>query len=217
MNQRLVEALVGILKLDVFADYADGDRFAGAAHAVDERVPLPQVRVTERQSEYVDDQLVESLMIENEWDFVDRFDVGRVDHGLLRDVAEERNLGLNLGGQFAVAAAEQDVGLNSDGQQLLDRMLRRFGLQLARSGDEGHQRQMDEGGVVASDLIAHLADGFEEGKRFDVAHRAADLDDHHVHSVRNGLDRVLDLVRDVRDHLDGLAQVIAAALFLDYG
>src|SRR5262245_4876318 len=118
MNQRLVEALVGILKLDVFADYADGDRFAGAAHAVDERVPLPQVRVTERQSEYVDDQLVESLVIENERDFVDRFDVRRVDHGLLRDVAEERNLGLHFGGELAVAAEEQDVELNSDGMMI---------------------------------------------------------------------------------------------------
>src|SRR5262245_9779474 len=162
--QRLVEALVRIFELDVFADDSDGHRFARAAHPIDERVPLPQVGIAERQSEYVDDQLVEALVVEDQRDLVDPFDVGRVDDGLLRDVAEERNLGLHLGGQLAVAAAEQYVRLNPDGQQFLDRMLRRLGLQLARGGDEGHQRQVYESGVVAPDLVAHLADGFEEGK-----------------------------------------------------
>ena len=39
--------------------------------------------------------------------------------------------------------------------------------------------------VVAAHFVAHLADGFEERQRFDIAHRAADLDDHHVHVGRN--------------------------------
>src|SRR5262245_20485505 len=213
--ERLVEALVRIFELDVLADDADGHGFARAVQAIDEGVPLPQVGVAERQPEDVDDQLIEAFVIEDQRDFVNRFDVGRVDHGLFRDVAEERDLGLHLARQLAVAPAEQNVGLDPDGQQFLDRMLRRFGLQLAGSGDEWHQRQVDEGRVVASDLITHLADGFEEGKRFDVADRSTDLDDHDVHSVRDRFDRVLDLVGDVRDHLDGFAQVIAAALFFD--
>ena len=36
---------------------------------------------------------------------------------------------------------------------------------------------MHEQGVLAPQLLAHLADGFDEGQRFDVADRTADFDD----------------------------------------
>jgi hypothetical protein len=72
--------------------------------------------------------------------------------------------------------------------------------------------------VVAADLVADLAYGFEEGKRLDVAHGAADLGDDDVHVVgRHAPDAVLDLVGDVRDDLHGVAEVVAAPLLGDDG
>ena len=115
----------------------------------------------------------------------------------------------------AVGAAEQDVGLDADGEHLLDGVLGGLGLQLLRGGDPGDERDVDEDGVVAAQLLAHLADGFEEGQRFDVADGAADLDDGHVAVGRDLAHGVLDLVGDVGDHLDGLAEVVAAALLGD--
>ena len=45
---------------------------------------------------------------------------------------------------MTVAAAEQDVGLNTDGPQFLDAVLRGFGFQFLRGGNPRHQRDMDE-------------------------------------------------------------------------
>ena len=59
-------------------------------------------------------------------------------------------------------------------------MLRRLGLQLAGGRDVGHQRQVDVDGVAARQVVAELADGFEEGHRLDVADRAADFADDEV-------------------------------------
>ena len=76
---------------------------------------------------------------------------------------------------------------------------------------------MDEDGVVRPLLQGELADGFEERQPFDVAGGASDLGDEHV-SVggrRHIFDALLDFVGDVRDDLHGLAEVIAAPLFLD--
>ena len=42
---------------------------------------------------------------------------------------------------------------------------------------------MDVQAVVAAQLGLELADGFQEGQAFDVAHGAADLDDGHVRGV----------------------------------
>ena len=71
--------------------------------------------------------------------------------------------------------------------------------------------------VLAPGVAAHLADGLEEGQALDVADRAADLDDHHVGArcaCHRG-DARLDLVRDVRDHLDRAAEEVAPALARD--
>ena len=91
-------------------------------------------------------------------------------------------------------------------------MLRRLGLQFARRGDEGHQRNVNENGVFLPELQPHLTNGFQKRQRLDVSHRAANLDDHDIHVVRDLAKCRLDLVGDVRDHLHRLAQKIAAAL-----
>src|SRR5262249_42449166 len=54
-----------------------------------------------------------------------------------------------------------------------------------------------------------------EGQRLDIAHRSAHLDDDRVVPFGRGADDRLDLVGDVGNHLDGLPQVLAAALLLD--
>ena len=67
------------------------------------------------------------------------------------------------------------------------------------------------------DVDRELADGLEERQRLDVAHRAADLGDDDVDVGRLGdePDALLDLVDDVRNDLDGGAEVVAAALAAD--
>jgi hypothetical protein len=68
---------------------------------------------------------------------------------------------------------------------------------------------------------AHLPHRFEERQRLDVADRAADFNDRHVGTPVPGrlgaaLDEVLDLVRHMGDHLDRLAQVLAAPFLADH-
>ena len=95
------------------------------------------------------------------------------------------------------------------------RVLGGLGLELSGSGDEGNQGDVDEESVLAAVLLAHLADGFEEGKRLDIADRAADFADDHIDVVGNFLDGGLDFVGDVRNHLHGFAEIVAAALLGD--
>ena len=75
---------------------------------------------------------------------------------------------------------------------------------------------MDERGLAAAQIVGKLADGFEERQAFDVAHRAADLDQQEIETVDIGQDEFLDHVGDMRDHLHGAAQIAALALLLDH-
>ena len=155
---------------------------------------------------------VEALAVIGQRHVVDGGDVQRLDHRLRPHVAEQRDLPALRRRHLAVAAAQQDVGLDADRAQLLHRVLRRLGLQLAGARDERHQGQVDENGIAARQLVAELADGLEERQALDVADRAADLHQHEVEPVVAGQHELLDGVRDVRDHLHGAAEVVAAPL-----
>ena len=82
---------------------------------------------------------------------------------------------------------------------------------------------MQEEDVVPADVMADLPGGLEERQRLDVTDRAADLGDDDVDvgalATRTALahceNPILDLVRDVRNHLHGVAQIVAAPLLGD--
>ncbi len=65
-------------------------------------------------------------------------------------------------------------------------------------------------------IVAKLTDRFHEGQTFDIADRAADFAEHEFHILaRIGQDEILDLVCDVRNHLDRRAEIIPAPFLLD--
>ena len=64
-------------------------------------------------------------------------------------------------------------------------------------------------------IVAELADGFEERQPLDVADRAADFDKHEIDAVVALKDEFLDRIGDVRNHLHGRAEKIAAPLLGD--
>src|SRR5208282_3637890 len=76
---------------------------------------------------------------------------------------------------------------------------------------------MDVEHIVAPVVPAELADRLEERQALDIADGAADLDDREIETFGGLADAPFYLVRDVRDDLDGRAEVIAAAFLLDHG
>ena len=77
---------------------------------------------------------------------------------------------------------------------------------------------MDVAAVVTALLQTHLTDGLEEGLALDVAGGAADLGNDHIGLGGRGqiVDIALDLVGDVGDDLDGLAEVSALTLLVQH-
>ena len=138
------------------------------------------------------------------------------DDGPLLHVGEQGNLAPLLLRQRLLRAADQDIRLDADGAQLLDRMLGGLGLDLGRRGDVGHQGQVHVDTVLGAKVRAQLPDRLEERQRLDVAHGSADLDDADVGVAGTQPDAALDLVRHVGNDLHGGAQVVPAALLRDH-
>ena len=215
VRERLHDAHVCVRQLDVLAHQRDARRALRRQLALDHRAPLGQVRLGRVDPQQPADLAVQILRVQQQRHLIDGAGVLVVKDVFRRDVAKHRDLVAHLARDRVLRAADDHVRLNAQPRQLLDGVLRRLGLQLARRRDIGHERHMDVQAVFAPDLRAQLSDGLQKGLRLDVAHRAADLRDHHVRRrlvVRHLQHAPLDLVRDVRDDLDRRAQVFPFAL-----
>ena len=186
--------------------------------AVDERAPFGEVGLGRAlgQTELLDDDPAEAGLFEHERHGVDRPRVGLGDHVVELHVAEQRDLLAELVVDRLVGARDDHVGLDADGAELPHRVLGRLRLELA-GRDAGKQREVHVEHVLAADVVAELADRLEVGERFDVADRAADLDDDDLGLLlaRDAVDAFLDLIRDVGDDLHRRAEVVAAPFLCD--
>ena len=218
MDEGFADRLVGIGQFGIFSHQRDLDLVVRILDLLHESLPLLHIGfAVGRKVEFREHHLVQMLIVHTQRHLVDRRHVDRFHHGVGVDVAEERHLAAKPLRQRPFGAEHQDVGLQTVFHQCLDRMLRRLGLQLARSGHVGDQRQVHERRIAVAERIAQLAHRLDEGQRLDVAHRAAQFGDDDVVDLllRQQLNAPLDLVGDMGDDLHGLAQVIAAALLFD--
>ena len=216
--ERLDDRLVRVLERRVLADQRDLHRALALVRAAHELLPLAELGRGRLHAEVIEHQVVRALGAVDERHLVDVVDVARRDHGVLVDRAEQRDLLADVAVEPLLGAAEDRVRLDADAPKLVHRVLGRLRLQLARVADVGHEREVHEHAALRPELRVELADRLEERKRLDVADRAADLGQDEVDRLRLGDDQdaLLDLVRDVRDHLDRCAEVVAAALAADH-
>src|SRR5260221_9430429 len=199
-------------KVDILADHGDGDLVLGMLERLDQLFPYFELGRLGDDAELVADNFIEHLLMQHPGNPVDRVRVPDGDHGIGLNVGKQRDFFLFVLGDGPIGAAQERVGLDADPAQLLHRVLRGLGLDLAGALDIRHERQVNVAGVVRAELQAHLSHRFEEGQRLDVPDRAADLDDCHFRFAGAARDERLDLVGDMRDHLHSAAEVVAAAL-----
>src|SRR6185369_2224353 len=188
VEQRFAKAFVGVFELHILADDGDARFPGGIMHAVDQIDPRLQILRTIFELQQPEDLRVQAFVVEFNGDRVNRIDIFHRNDAGVRNVAEQRDLFLEVDGNVAIAAAKKNVGLNADAQHLLHAVLGRLGFLLACGGDVRNQRDVNEKRIFRPKFEAHLADGFQKGQRFDVADGAADFDDDHVDAFGNFFD-----------------------------
>ena len=116
MDQRFGQRFIGILKMGVLADDADLDLAFRRADAFHDFDPAGEVRLAPLvQPEMAADQFVEAMLMVADRDLVDGIDVQGLDHRLFANVAELGDLAPLGIGDFPVGAAQESVGLDTDG------------------------------------------------------------------------------------------------------
>lgn len=218
MGEGFVDGLVGVLVLDVFTNDGDGHPMLGSNDSVDHVFPLVHVGGWEVEPEEAAGEFVHFLALQHEGHFVDGIgDVLFFDDGFGKDVAKEGEFLPDIFADGVFGAANEDLGLDADFAQFGHALLGGFGFEFTGSLDVGEEGDVDEENVIETDFEGKLADGFDEGETFDVPSGASDFgdDDVAILVLADFFDAGFDFVGDVRDNLNGLAEVIATALFAE--
>ena len=98
-------------------------------------------------------------------------------------------------------AAEQNIRRDTDLTELFDTVLSRLGLHFACGLDVRNQCEVDEDTILFAHIVGDLADRLEKGKRLDVAHGSADLNEADIAIDRCINHHTLYLVGDVGNNL----------------
>src|SRR3974377_2093588 len=163
MRERLDQRLIGVLHSGVFAYDRNGDVAFGIADALIYEAPARKVRRRHRiEPKSLENFAIKTGLVIGLGYRVDVIDGARLDHRAFAHVEEKRELPPLACRYRAVGATQKNVGLDADRAQLLDRMLRRLGLQLTSAGDEGQQREMDIDRVMARQVVAKLSAPLEQ-------------------------------------------------------
>lgn len=136
-----VDGLVGIFVFGVFADDGDADFVFRIAEGMEDFAPGVEVGGLTAELKSFDDEFIEFAIAEADGDFVDgEIAIAFFDDGFDGDVAEEADFFAIILGDGLFAAADEDIGLDTDLAELTDGVLGRFGFEFAGGfevGDEG--------------------------------------------------------------------------------
>ena len=180
--------------------------------------PAGELRGFGPEAQFPADDEGKVLLLQHQRRFVQHRQRPVLDHAVGLDIAEHGDLSEDLLLQRFVAAQDDDVRADPHPLQFLDRVLGRLGLVLVAAPQEGHQRHMDIADVLFPLLQAHLPRCLKKRLTLDVAGGAADLRDHNigVRLLADGVDKLLDLLGDVRDYLHGLTQVLSTPFLVQH-
>ena len=216
MREALADALVGILQV-VLSNETDVHHLGSLVSAVEESFPWTQCRLlADRLSHLAEDGGVEALVLHVDRYLVDARKVFALDYAVDVYVTEACHLLQDSLFEMLLGAENQNIWLNTYALQFLHGVLGRLCLQLACCLQIRHIGEVNIDGVLAQ-FPFQLSDSFHVWGTLDVADGSANLGNHEVIVIllAEQLHVALDLVGDVRHHLDGLAEIVATTFLVN--
>ena len=217
MIEGFIQRLISIDQVNIFANHAYTHRTLTLTELAPDHVfPLRQVSRRLDQPKALENIIIEPALLQVTGYLINRVRIHKGDHGPLFYVGEQGDLAACALVHFNRAAAQQHFGLQTNRAQFLDRVLGRLGFDFTGSRNVRNKREVHKQRIGRPQLQHELTHCLEEGLAFNVACGAAYFHHGDLGIPRSLDDPIFDLVSDVRNHLNGAAQVIAPAFLAQH-
>ena len=146
--------------------------------------------------------------------FINCFGIISIKNITLLNICEQRNFCANVIIVRFFRATDQDIRLNSDLPKFGCSMLGRFCFQFTRCPDVWNISQENKERICITHIETKLANSFQERKTFDITDSSANFRNDYFIINSNFMDQTFNLVRDMRNDLNGLAEKFSFPFFL---
>ncbi len=206
------------MQLHIFAHQADLHAALRVLDPPDHLLPFVQRRRGRLQPQLPADDGGKAALLQHQRRFIKAGKRDVFDDAVGLHIAEQGDLPEDRVLQRLVAAEHDDIRADAHALQLLDGMLGGLGFVLVGAMQKRHQGDMNKEAVFPADLQRDLSHCFDEGLGFNVTDGAADLrdDDIRLGLVAHAVNKILDLICDMRDDLHGGAKIFAPALLVEH-
>ena len=219
VTQRFRDRDIGILQRNIFADNGNGYFFIiffqDAGHHI---MPTAHILRLVLHVQLAQNNAVQSLLLHEHRHLIDASGRKVLDNCVRVNVAEHSHFFTHFLRNRLFTAADDDIRRNTDAAQLLNAVLRRLGLQLARCRNVRHQRNMDIQDIIFANILFNLTNRLQEGQAFNIAYCATDFRDNEISIIllADAENALLDFIGNVRNNLHRTAQIITTAFFIYY-
>ena len=216
VDQSFFKRFIGVEQARIFANHRNRHftfRLGDAGHDISPDCKIGRLWTCETKD--FQNFLVQPFSMIGPRHIIDRRHIQCLDDRGGAHIAEQRNLAALVLWNFPISTAKNNVGLNADGAQFLDRMLGGLGLQFPGSWNIGQQRQVDVKATAPWRFLAKLADRLKKRQAFNVTHRATDFHQHKIMVIIAGADEIHDRIRHMGNDLHSCPQKITAPFLGD--
>ena len=148
---------------------------------------------------------------------IDRTSINRRNYCLRGNISEQSDLMTLIFRNRSVGTTKQDVRLNTNLTQFFYGVLCWFSFKFASCRYPRQQGQMDITRIVAPFFKAHLANCFQERKRFNIADCTTHFNDCNFSAFSATLHMIFNFIGNMWNNLNSFTKIFAATFFLDHG
>ena len=212
-----VYADIAVVKLNIFADHCNFYRSLRISQSPKHLLPICQILLRCFNSQFLEHNAVHILFLEHHRYGIKNIAVIVFNNTFLVNITEKRNFVFDIVRHMMLATANDNIGVNTEGEHFLNRMLRRLTFQLVGRRKIRNERYVNEKAVFTAVLCRKLTNSLQKRLTFDIADCTADFNKTDICAVFGILTYVsFDFIRNVRNNLDSLTAVNALTLVADY-
>jgi hypothetical protein len=215
MNNRFIQRFIGIKQVHVLAHHLQFHCVSGIELILDDLPPVREICLIRFKTQFLNHNIVKTLLVKHVGNSVNRIGIEQGNDRFGFHVGKQRNLVPGTLRDLMIRSNNQYVRLKTNRTEFLHGVLGGFCLGFTGCCDVGHQCQMHQQRLPGTHFKPELAGGFKEWLRFYITDGATDLYDSDICAFRGLDDSRLDLIGNVRNHLDRCAKVVTTTFLGD--
>ena len=207
---------ISIWQLYILTNYSHLYLLLRILNLVDHLSPVLHIYRTVIHTQLLQNNAIQAFLLHHQRNLINGISSQILNNSLFLYIAEQSQLLLHILGQRLLSTAYQNIWLNTNAPQFLYTVLGWLSLKLASGRDIRNQSNMNVQYIVTANFLLDLANSLHKWQGLNITYSTTDFGNNYICTIAGShiINTLLNLIGDMRNNLDSLAQIITTALLV---